>query len=256
MEWLKKKWPIAVITLIVLVPIFLLIRIILQGWYLNTPQISGKAVDEETGKPIKNARFKVTWYVGTISSGAAYKEIYVEANNEGKFTIPAERKWLHLLTPNDDQWIVVYAHGYRGQRITRERDGRIIQNPKNSLLGNELSSTQTIIKLKPLKTEQEWQENIERLEGTPFNANDEVPQGINFLVEECELFIKTFPNSQLAPSILLKSADIYYGILINHPEYNEIAIKQYNKVIKRFPQSDEARIADQYIQYIKDDLSK
>lgn len=37
-----------------------------------------------------------------------------------------------------------------------------------------------------------------------------------------------------------------------YPQYEELAIKQYEKVIEKFPKSEEARIARRRIQYIKE----
>lgn len=64
--------------------------------------------------------------------------------------------------------------------------------------------------------------------------------------------MEKFPESTMVPKVLLESADIYYREIVMYPQYEELAIKQYEKVIEKFPKSEEARIARRRIQYIKE----
>lgn len=239
MDWLKKKWPIAVIALIILVPLFFLVRFVLQGWYLNTSQIGGKIVDAKTGKPIANARLRVTWKLGTLSSSMVYKEINIKADRDGRFKIPAEHKWLHPLTPNEDQRILVYAHEYGYFRIIRKRGGKLIIEKDGELVGEKLLPGETIIKLKRLTTEEDWYDNFKFVEG--LGASDKLGD-CKYAIREYEIFLKKFPNNVKVPAVLLDLASIYYAP--HNPCHDIKAAKQiYQRLLRDYPESEEAKAA-------------
>jgi tetratricopeptide (TPR) repeat protein len=221
--------------------IFFLFHILTGGIFL-TPSISGKVIDAETKKPIYDARIRVEWnrqLLFWIDSPrvAMRKETYT-TDLEGNFKIPSYFLLLFPGTILSDAEFLLYAHGYKAEIITREpgffwrlKRGRFTPEQKD-ILPKGLKRKGTIIELKPLKTAEEWWERIER-----FGYEDDLEKN-QFYLEECELFIKKFPQSEYAPLVLLKIARIKQGYS------KEEAIEAFKKVIELYPDTryaDEAR---------------
>jgi hypothetical protein len=249
-----KWWLIGLIILVLLIMVWL----VFLGGFMYTPQIGGKVIDAETGTPIAEVNLKVSWegstrvIIDTVHT--TYEKGFYQSTDKGDFMIPAYRRLIFpFFQAYDRQDIFVYAHGYKPEIIKRYPDGKA----RLSLSGYPdkevgVSSSSTTIRLKPLQIDEEWISNIRFLESGQFGLKNEIPKGIEFLVKDCEIFVERFPSSPFAPGILLKSAQIYQGIRRDYPKYNDLAIRQYQKVIERFPQSKEANNAERSIQYIKE----
>jgi hypothetical protein len=197
----NKWWIVSLIVLLFLIFIAALF-IFLKGFMMHTPQIGGKIVDAETGKLIAKANLKVSWegvyrvIIETVP--ATYKKEFYQTSNDGTFTIPSYRKFLiPFLQGYRWQEILIYAHSYKAVFIRRydklyKKHPLLREEPDSVLLvlGEyerreiKLSENNTLIELKPLKTEEEWWNNIKLLNGYPY-LEGEVPQGIEFLVKEC-----------------------------------------------------------------------
>jgi hypothetical protein len=158
----------------------------------HTPPIKGKVVDAQTKKPIKDVNIKVTWdsiFPFWIDPGhPTFKEETYHTNEQGKFEIPRLIRPLFPLTVFYEQQILLYAHAYKAERIT-------IMSPKQSASpedekeqAKKYYSKETIIELKPLKTAEEWAENLNSLELWLGYSWERTEEEKKFLEEEEKLY--------------------------------------------------------------------
>lgn len=172
--------------------------------------------------------------------GHVYRKEFYQSNAKGEFVIPAYRKILFFPYWFEWQDILVFAHGYKWDTIRAPGKRAASLRPEG-----------TLIRLTPLKTDKEWRDYIDPAwDRSSPPLSSEVPQGVDFLVKERELFVTKFPDSPLAPRAMLQNADFYLG-KSDIQKYRELAIEQYGKVVEKFPESKEASEAKSSIQYIQ-----
>jgi hypothetical protein len=193
----KKNWKIFLL-------IFLLFLLALSlpplscGAVAFTQPVSGKVIDRETKKPIPDARIKVEWsgqpilYPETVHLKIK-KETY-KTDEEGNFKIPTLLRPSPFLVSFNQIEVLVYAHGYKATYFFREPtlfgawgEGRFGKHGHEyeDILPKGLKRKGTIIELKPLKTAEEWAENIEMLEYI-YLRPDENPEEKKFIEEDME----------------------------------------------------------------------
>lgn len=178
----RMKWVKAILAVLV-------IGFIWSTWvgFMYTPEINGKVVDVETGKPIK-AKLQVTWrYVDLIGSHKM-KSITLQCDEKGRFVIPCFIGLGHFLKRFDSQEIYVYAHSYGyGRLFFSNHDRTWITYPEMS--NERLSTTNMLVKLNKLKTAEDWYKNIEVLNYHIAYYDSK------FVNEEKRIFINKFPNA-------------------------------------------------------------
>jgi hypothetical protein len=166
------------------------------GGLARTSPIGGKIIDAETKKPIPNARIKVEWtrvFPFWIDPGKpTFKEKTYKSNEKGEFYIFRVFQPVYPGTIFYEQRVLIYAHGYKAISFSRENTPSGIEEhlPEN-IKAHKLSSTNTIIELKPLKTAEEWAENLNSLKYDHLDP-DENPDEQKFIEEEREYGKKFF----------------------------------------------------------------
>lgn len=235
------------------------------------PQIKGKVVDAETEQPIPSARLKTALALEpTFDVMVRINRVTYETGKDGSFKIPAYRRFKLFAPRLYEREILVYAHGYKALDLSKSVN--FLGRSKKELLFNYeieakdevktgLLEEGTIIELSSLKTAEEWWKEIEH-----YNCGSESLEENKWDVEECELFVRKFPDSPFAPKALLNSAYIYYTQVtkakvigeevteVVDEENANLAIKQFQKVIEQYPNTAEADQARYSIQSIKKDL--
>jgi tetratricopeptide (TPR) repeat protein len=239
--------PKLMLIIVIFFILFLIAWLIIREGVMKTPQIGGKIVDAGTNKPIADARIKVDWYVGTLSSSMVYESLDVKSNKDGKFIIPSRFKIFSPLNSFNEQKILVYAHGYAYLIITRKRNGKLKIGNKGEVVNSALLPKGTVIKLKLLETEQDWNDNLGHLK--ELGQSDDINE-CEFAIKEYEIFLERFPNSQKAPAVLEDLAIIYRDSL--SPCYDIETAKQiFQRIVEEYPDSKEAKAAQKAIEQIE-----
>ncbi len=239
-----------VITVVGLISSYFVFRFLSYDSLENftTPELKGRIIDSSTNEPLVDAKVIAYWseeFVYFTDQVETYKYETYTSDKYGNFTIPSfsEKSPYGPNSKSKKLVIVAYSHGYESYNfIMDDFDDK----------GNLNNGSEKIdISLTPIASASAGIDSCDDLKRFIGLYGGEEFVDPKFVAEEYNIIFEKFPEDPLAPVALLNSAYIYKEKMGQHPEYKDLAIEQYEKVIENFPDSEDAEKAKKYISEIE-----
>lgn len=213
---------------------------------LKTPEINGVVVDSETGKPIPDARVHAEWRridAGPGGKGPGYvtKEIWLKADQEGRFTMPSNLVINFIPYPlgQGGYWsFSVYAHEYFRKSYGYESREQIARASDREFK-DKYKDGRIIFRLSKISDPDSFDKNFSEI----FSA---IEKDIDYQLIDLQIFVKQYPDNKRVSGYRLGIG----GIHQEKSDY-EKALIEYEAVIKEFPNSSAAKEAQEGIKNIK-----
>jgi hypothetical protein len=212
----------------------------------ETPEIKGIVLDAETGKPIEGAIVVASWgrtYSGPGGQfgGKNFKELRLKTDNKGAFIIPANKitNWVPYPFGQGGSFaMAIFTHGYKVKKFVFNEPQEFHRPKYNEFQGKKENGT-ILFKLEEIKDPDTFEKNDLEIYGF-------VKEDLNYQLKDYIIFISKFPTDKRVSSYRLGKGTLYEKM-----KNSELAIKEYEDIIKDFPGTDEAKEAKKRITRLK-----
>lgn len=205
---------------------------------VEVPEIKGRVVNAETGKPLANANVMASWKVGIATfaglAGIHSVEKYITHTDEnGEFVLPRIKVKKKAISGSfEGVSILVYTSGYKSAHIVSLFAGS---------RGFRKDKRKPYFELMPLKTREDY---YDALYYTPWHVVDAIDR--EFQISFNYDYITKFPDDKEA-DVLFRSIAQHYRDLGDYKK----AVEVFEEVINKYPGTYTAKRAEEELIELK-----
>lgn len=168
---------------------------------IYVPEIKGRVIDAETGKPMQGVNMRIRWVTGYADPGGGhggtFKVYATKTDTNGQFVLPRTIKpKIPIIETYRGEQIVIYEHGYVHQDIWRDAQ-------RNEMITNHE------VALTKINSDEEYHKNITKLAIGLLSSDTIVFYDLSFLADEYKIFLSKYADSGYSDQNYRNLASLY-----------------------------------------------